>query len=543
MILVPADFAQAQTCPTGETATTISGTCVKDNDGTSNRPLTSLQVANACEAAGWGLNQNASGCLIKLHDFGEDGGPLDFCGLSTGCEYFFADALMFPTVLMSLTAETDTRRFVAYCTGGEEPSGANDAGQVQCCAPPMIDDDMNPDTPCVAPPVVAACEVNEGGCPTNSFCQEKQGGGVECVCDGGWRGGSTGSNPFAPDSGTVCANSNECDILGNCGDIGSCTDTAGSYICTCPSGYQKAPGLPDTAPCNLSDNINECTTTDPQLRHNCVNGTCKDESGNFKCICNAGWTGDACDADIDECTLGTDDCAPDDEATCTNTDGGFTCECKNGYSGDGKECFPDRTVRISLAVNGTLSAKAADGTEVQDGDMIAHGTTITFFAAPEAGYYVSEWTGCPQTNFNIGSDNDARDKECWTTATSDLNVAALFSDRNECEVAAFLEECKANSFCRDTEGSFECLCNRGYAGDGKAACVLQLRKLEVIVPPGFPEGAEFQARPEADCYVREWTGTACAGSDTGSSSDPGKGKSCALSGTGTATVGVVFACD
>jgi hypothetical protein len=42
--------------------------------------------------------------------------------------------------------------------------------------------------------------------------------------------------------------------------------------------------------------------------------------------------------DINECTLGTDDCDADVRATCTNIPGSFTCACKDGYSGDGKTC-------------------------------------------------------------------------------------------------------------------------------------------------------------------------------------------------------------
>ena len=40
--------------------------------------------------------------------------------------------------------------------------------------------------------------------------------------------------------------------------------------------------------------------------------------------------------DINECTMGTDNCAA--EATCTNTEGSFTCTCNQGYTGDGVAC-------------------------------------------------------------------------------------------------------------------------------------------------------------------------------------------------------------
>ena len=40
--------------------------------------------------------------------------------------------------------------------------------------------------------------------------------------------------------------------------------------------------------------------------------------------------------DIDECTIGADNC--DSNATCTNIPGNFTCSCNHGYSGDGIVC-------------------------------------------------------------------------------------------------------------------------------------------------------------------------------------------------------------
>ena len=40
--------------------------------------------------------------------------------------------------------------------------------------------------------------------------------------------------------------------------------------------------------------------------------------------------------DINECAMGTDNCAP--EATCTNTEGSFTCTCNHGYTGSGTVC-------------------------------------------------------------------------------------------------------------------------------------------------------------------------------------------------------------
>lgn len=78
--------------------------------------------------------------------------------------------------------------------------------------------------------------------------------------------------------------------------------------------------------------IDECKTGP----FNCdVNANCSDTLGSYQCTCNDGYTGDGetC-SDIDECL--SNPC--DKNATCNNTDGGFFCECDSGFVGDGMSC-------------------------------------------------------------------------------------------------------------------------------------------------------------------------------------------------------------
>ena len=42
-------------------------------------------------------------------------------------------------------------------------------------------------------------------------------------------------------------------------------------------------------------------------------------------------------SDIDECSVGTDNC--DTNAACTNAPGSFTCTCNQGYVGNGVTCI------------------------------------------------------------------------------------------------------------------------------------------------------------------------------------------------------------
>eukprot|EP00731_Ephydatia_muelleri_P031789 Em0023g296a len=67
------------------------------------------------------------------------------------------------------------------------------------------------------------------------------------------------------------------------------------------------------------------------------NGTCTNTIGSYNCSCNPGYTGDGrtC-VDIDECSTGTNNCSVN--AKCSNTIGSYNCTCNYGYTGDGLMC-------------------------------------------------------------------------------------------------------------------------------------------------------------------------------------------------------------
>ena len=83
-----------------------------------------------------------------------------------------------------------------------------------------------------------------------------------------------------------------------------------------------------------NSDINECSTGNGGCDHVCTNS-----AGSFECSCNSGYNlaadGTTC-VDINECQLNTDNC----QQTCTNTAGGFTCSCNSGFAlnSNGRTC-------------------------------------------------------------------------------------------------------------------------------------------------------------------------------------------------------------
>ena len=99
-----------------------------------------------------------------------------------------------------------------------------------------------------------------------------------------------------------------------CHNDANCTDTDGSYECTCKEGY--------------TGNGTFCTGTITIIYKAFFS------KQHFKTYTFNYLTCTFC-ADVDECT----EVSPCDvNANCTNTKGSFICECSIGYTGDGKNC-------------------------------------------------------------------------------------------------------------------------------------------------------------------------------------------------------------
>ena len=77
-------------------------------------------------------------------------------------------------------------------------------------------------------------------------------------------------------------------------------------------------------------------TFGPDCRGSCACNTqnsvsCDHVSGT--CNCTAGWEGNACDVDIDECTAPSGVTCPAN-SSCINTAGSYVCACETGYYKD-----------------------------------------------------------------------------------------------------------------------------------------------------------------------------------------------------------------
>lgn len=153
---------------------------------------------------------------------------------------------------------------------------------------------------------------------------------------------------------TNVSDENECKYR-PCDIFAHCTNTLGSFQCSCFPGYQGDgfhcegtrvsfflslsrstrtflyPGCFYIPFCWSAD-INECDN--PAFAARCVeNAECCNLPSNFLCKCKPGYFGDGevrCE-DVNECLIPG---ACGDNTVCNNIPGNYTCACQPGFTGD-----------------------------------------------------------------------------------------------------------------------------------------------------------------------------------------------------------------
>ena len=307
------------------------------------------------------------------------------------------------------------------CPSGYQFNGSTCVNINECLSNPCGPNgtsctDMTPGYTCTCQPgfafdgvtciVTNACLAGTHDCDPNASCTP-MGAGFTCTCNMGWQGVGTPING----TGDRCVDINECvSTPGICG-VGACSNNAGGYTCTCPSGYNF-----DGTTCR---DINECLA-DP-----CGPGgtRCNNMPGSYTCTCAAGYmfNGTTC-IDVNECAgnpcgAGIGDCIETDPGATTL---GYVCSCFGGYSFVDTRCVDD---------NECLTPEVSLCSENADCNNFAGG----FECVCHEGY-----------------EGDGR---------SCLDVDECADGTDECDITE-------RASCMNTEGSYLCECREGYEGSG-----------------------------------------------------------------------------
>ncbi|XP_070243779.1 latent-transforming growth factor beta-binding protein 4 isoform X1 [Bos mutus] len=314
-------------------------------------------------------------------------------------------------------------------------------------------------------------------------------GGFQCVCPTGFQPNAAGSECEDVDEcenhlacpGQECVNSpgsfqcracpaghhlhhgrctdvDECSSGASCGPHGHCTNTEGSFHCSCEPGYRAPVGRP--GPCA---DVNECLEGDFCFPH----GECLNTDGSFACTCAPGYRpgprGASC-LDVDECSE-EDLCQ---SGICTNTDGSFECICPPGHRAgpDLASCLDiDECRERGPALCGSQRCENSPGSYrcVRDCDPGYHagpeGTCDDIDECQEYGPAICGAQRCENTPGSYRC-TPACDPGYQPTPGGGCQ------DVDECRNRSF---CGAHAVCQNLPGSFQCLCDQGYEGarDGR----------------------------------------------------------------------------
>ena len=202
------------------------------------------------------------------------------------------------------------------------------------------------------------CGQNEVGCEGNEDCLP----GYYCV--------TTAAQPYCTELNECSPKNGQFEGLLYCGQNTACTNTVGSFTCTCNTGFEdfaEHSGCIDTDECRLRT-------------ANCgANTNCWNFPGTFVCTCKVGYTGDpvAGCTDIDEC-INTDwhncDNSPGYNAETFGSNGFKYFNVSSSNTGDNKH----HTFRFEVAVLrlGYFSVANADLSIVYTGVLKQYNVAI-----------------------------------------------------------------------------------------------------------------------------------------------------------------------
>ncbi|XP_072244443.1 hemicentin-1 [Leuresthes tenuis] len=259
-------------------------------------------------------------------------------------------------------------------------------------------------------------------------------------------------------TGTSCEDVDECQESAVSPCQHQCLNTLGSYRCICHPGYQLSG--------HRCIDINEC------MRNVCpAHQQCRNTEGGYQCFdsCPAGMTtaeNGAC-VDIDECQDGSHMCRY--TQICQNTVGGYGCVCPRGYRSQGvglpcldiDECLqtPNPCAYQCRNVPGSFRCLCPPGTVLLgDGRSCAgleRGKTFTNGTRVRARLR-------PQLVSSVGRPILSRSNVVPRITRQSCPVGYTNRDGTCVDVDECLSRKPCQHECRNTIGSFQCLCPPGY---------------------------------------------------------------------------------
>ncbi|KAH9505771.1 hypothetical protein Btru_055742 [Bulinus truncatus] len=289
-----------------------------------------------------------------------------------------------------------------------------------------------------------------------------------CVCNSSWQG-LTCNNDV-----DECSNTN----LNNCPSNSTCNNTLGGYECLCTSGFKK----------NISTNkCDECVAD--RYGYNC-NNVCSCNTSNSACNktdgtckCNSGWTGAACNDDINECNIVGSICSTSKLETCYNIPGSYVCDCRDGYWRENDTSVCTKLTEKQFKITLTYNASGYNLTDVNEYNDLRNKTYIflkDFFnqrveklrkveiknlsygsLIVDFKLYYDENQDPVATSLALKALLDAKnltlDNQSVTVQSINASETNLTSTSTLCEIRKVVQKCADNEVCTENGTASVCI--------------------------------------------------------------------------------------
>ncbi|XP_065061709.1 MAM and LDL-receptor class A domain-containing protein 2-like isoform X10 [Rhopilema esculentum] len=214
-----------------------------------------------------------------------------------------------------------------------------------------------------------------------------------------------------------------------CQNGGSCSNSGGSYMCVCPSGFT---GL------NCETTVNACASNP------CQNGgSCYSSGGSYMCVCPSGFTGLNCETTVDACA--SNPCQ--NGGSCSSFGGSYMCSCPSGFTG----------------LNCETTVDACASNPCQNGGSCYSSGGSYMCSCP------SGFTGlnCETTVDACASNPCQNGGSCYSSGGSYTCYCPNTFTGQNCETAVDAcasNPCQNGGSCSSSGGSYMCSCPSGFTG-------------------------------------------------------------------------------
>ncbi|KAL7980061.1 hypothetical protein Chor_001329, partial [Crotalus horridus] len=274
------------------------------------------------------------------------------------------------------------------------------------------------------------CSVGAAWGPDCDECPIRGSPEYEALCPRGpgfsTRGEIINGKPFYKDI-------NECKMIPRLCTYGKCRNTIGSFRCKCDSGFAL-----DSDERNCTD-IDECRIS-PDL---CGQGICVNTPGDFHCECFEGYESGFmmmknC-MDIDECERNPMLCRG---GICINTEGSYKCDCPPGH-------------QLAANISACIDINECDLSL----NLCRNGRCVNLVGKYQCSCN-SGYQSTPDRLFCVGEFLLPNQLQLirWTKTLSVFRVD-INLDIDECSII----NGGCDTYCTNSEGSYECSCRPGFA--------------------------------------------------------------------------------